>query len=263
MPEGDTVHKLAAYLAPRLVGRELCGGRLRDAPGLELAGRRVERVAARGKHLFVELSGERSVRSHLGMHGSWHRYAPGEAWKLSQRRAALTLETERDVLVCFDAAEVEWLRSGGLAERDLLARLGPDLAAEEVDLDEVLRRARAAARDRPIADLLLDQRVASGIGNVYKSEVLFLERVEPCTDAAEVDDAMLTRLYARARACLRANLHGGPRATRSAADGRGGLWVYRRGGRPCLRCGTAIRRAPLGADRRSTYWCPACQARRA
>ncbi len=262
MPEGDTIHRLAAHLAPRLEGRVLEGGRLADDPTVDLTGRRVERVEARGKHLLVHLDGEESLRSHLGMDGSWHEYARGERWRLPEAQASLVLAAGGRVFVNFLAEEVELLVRGGAREARLGRRLGPDLAADaEVDLDAVVRRARALLPARaPAVDLLLDQRVAAGLGNVYKSEVLFLEGVAPRTSLGELADATLRRLYATGRRLLRANLVPGPRTTRGELAGTGALWVYRRAGRECLRCGAAIRTARLGRGRRSTYWCPACQA---
>ena len=260
MPEGDTIHKLAEYLGPRLTGRVLRGFRMRADPALDLTGREVESVSARGKHLFVRVGGALELRSHLGMHGSWHRYRPGEPWQRPERQAGLVLATDEDVFVCFHPREVECLRAGGLRARDTRRRLGPDLVADTLDPAELARRARALlGPDAPVIDLLLDQRVAAGIGNVYKNEVLFVERVDPFVKLGDLDDAVLERLYATARRLLTVNLRGGPRATRSGRDGRGALWVYRRSARPCHACGTPIRSMRAGRGRRSTYWCPRCQ----
>lgn len=262
MPEGDTIHRLAAYLAPRLEGRVLEGGRLADDPTVDLAGRQVERVEARGKHLLVQLDGGETLRSHLGMDGSWHEYAVGERWRLSEALASAVLVAGGRVFVNFQAEEIELLVRGGARERRLERRLGPDLAADaEVDLEALPRRARALLPPHaPAVDLLLDQRVAAGLGNVYKSEVLFLEGVSPTTTLAELDDGTLVRLFATGRRLLRANLVPGPRTTRGELAGTGALWVYGRGGRECLRCGEEVRTARLGRGRRSTCWCPACQA---
>jgi endonuclease-8 len=112
-----------------------------------------------------------------------------------------------------------------------------------------------------LVDLLLDQRIAAGIGNVYKCEVLFLEGCAARQTLAETEPGRLGALYRRAAALLQENLGGGPRATRPNHDGRGHLWVYGRAGRPCLRCGTAIARDRIGAAPRTTYWCPTCQPR--
>jgi len=262
MPEGDTIHRLAAYLEPRLAGRRLVAARLAGDPTLDLAEVLVERVEARGKHLLIRLEDERALRCHLGMRGSVHEYAHGERWKLPERMASLVLATEAGVYVCFRAQEAELLRSGGPREAKLDRRVGPDLLAEEAPQFATLpSRARALlAPGSPAVDVLLDQRVAAGIGNVYKSELLFLEGAPPLRPLAELDDDLLVRLYARARTLLQQNLVGGPRRTRGTQEGSPSLWVYRREGEACLRCGASVRRARLGRGLRSTYWCPGCQA---
>jgi endonuclease-8 len=258
MPEGDTIHKLAGALERWLVGRTLRSGRLAAAPALDLASRTVEDVAARGKHLLIRLQGGTVLRSHLGLHGSWHRYAPGEPWRQPARAASIVLTTDDDVLVCFRAQEVELFDGDRPQAFELRRRLGPDLVSTTPAPAELATRARHfVAADAPVADLLLDQRVASGIGNVYKSEVLHLERVHPLTPLQGLDESSLGRLYATASRLLRANLAGGPRITRAGSGVR--LWVYRRAGLPCATCGTPIASARLGRGARSTYWCPSCQ----
>jgi endonuclease-8 len=89
MPEGDTVHKLAAYLAPELTGRKLVTGMARTTPAVSLADKRIERVYARGKHLFIVFDDHQLLRSHLGMWGSWHGYEPGESWQKPRSQASL------------------------------------------------------------------------------------------------------------------------------------------------------------------------------
>lgn len=260
MPEGDTVEKLARALGRSLTGAVLESVCVWGEPVAALRGATVTRVFARGKHLLIETDAGLMVRSHLGMRGTWHRYRPGEPWQRPAWQAALALATAGEVLACFNAREVECLRAAGLRHRDLAAQLGPSL------LDPGLDPARLAARARhgrdplvPLADLLLDQWVASGIGNVYKCEVLFLEGCHPLLDLGAVDDDRLARLYTRARELMGRNLGRGPRATRATPDAQGPLWVYGRQGRPCLRCGTRIRYARLGRGARATYWCPHCQ----
>jgi len=257
MPEGDTIHQIAATLRPYLSGKMLLEAAVgREAEG-RLAGSRVEEVFAHGKHLFLVLSRGVVVRSHLGMHGTWHVYRPGEAWRKPASQASLVLRTERHVLVCFDAKEVEVMRREGLRMRDALRRLGPDLLADEVDLDEVVRRAgELCGPDAAVVDVLLDQRPASGIGNVTKCEALFLAGVHPGKRLGELGDAGARRLFATARELLRANRDGGPRRTR---EGDPPHWVYERSGKPCLRCGTRLAYAKLGRDLRGTTWCPTCQ----
>ncbi|MEZ5979285.1 MAG: DNA-formamidopyrimidine glycosylase family protein [Planctomycetota bacterium] len=261
MPEGDTIATIATAIAPHLEGRELVRFVLRGDPTLDLAGRRVERVEARGKHLLVGVEGGLLVRTHLGMHGSWHRYAPGESWKKPERRASLVLTTSDDVFVCFDAMEAELVREGGARVERSLGRLGPDLTADaEPDLDAVVARARALhPGDAPLVDVLLDQRTACGVGNVYKSELLFLAGLHPLRELGSVEDDVLRSTWREARTLLRANLTGGPRTTRDAADGRGRTWVYGRAGRACFRCGATVVTERLGRHRRDTFWCAVCQ----
>ncbi|NIR28257.1 MAG: hypothetical protein GWN84_02765 [Gammaproteobacteria bacterium] len=257
MPEGDTVHKLADAIGRTLAGQVTARVTLRGETVPALAGRRVRAVFAQGKHLFIRFEEGMTLRSHLGMYGSWHRYASGEPWRKPQAQATLALWTPPEVLVCFNAREVELLRSGGIRERNTVRRLGPDLGGEGFCVDEVLRRAREFLEPETLlVDVLLDQRIAAGIGNVYKSEVLFVEKVHPTLPLEAAGDTVLRRLYTAAHDLIRANLGGGPRMTRR---GNPPLWVYGRHGRPCLRCDESIRYARLGATMRSTYWCAGCQ----
>jgi len=274
MPEGDTIHKIANFLAPRLTdrrvrrleipprGRTRSGGaRAGDAQASR--GRTIEAVEARGKHLFIEFDDDTALRSHLGMYGSWHFYAHGEAWRKPAWQASLVLETGDAVYVCFNAKEVEWVANPSVRGRVLDMRLGPDLTAGGVDIDAVMRRARDIMEpDAPLVDVLLDQRIACGIGNVYKSEILFLRRLPPMTELAAVGDAALAACYALASELLGSNLGGGKRVTRREPDQAGRLWVYGRGGSPCLRCDGVIEHARLGRHHRGTWWCAQCQSQR-
>ena len=260
MPEGDTIFKLAAFLQAALAGRRLVGGTLRDNRAVDLTGSEVSDVYAHGKHLFIALDQGRLLRSHLGMWGSWHHYAPGEAWQRPARQASIVLDSGERIYVCFNALQVEMLRERGVRARKLGIVLGPDLMAGDVDIDGIIERTHAlGGPDRPVADLLLDQRVACGIGNVYKSETLFVDRCHPATPLSALDDAHLRTLFARAADLLNANRRDGPRVTRRAADEAGRLWVYGRTGQPCLHCDTPIASMLFGRGQRSTYWCPQCQ----
>lgn len=262
MPEGDTVFKLAAYLRPQLLGRALRKGSMYGPRHEDLRGRQVSDLYARGKHLFIELDGFQLLRSHLGMWGSWHSYAPGEPWQKPVHRAAIILDTGERLFVCFNPRQVELMRHGGVRERRLDAALGPDLLDPGIDITVIPARARELSdSETPIVDLLLDQRVASGIGNVYKSEVLFLERIDPHLAAGRLADDAILALYRRARALLGDNVGGGPRVTRRAPDDAGRLWVYGRNGQPCLRCEGVIRSGRVGRGLRTTFWCPCCQSR--
>lgn len=259
MPEGDTIHKVAAAMAPELEGRKLRGGRLREVPGAPLAGRIVSDVGVHGKHLFIELDNAQVLRTHLGMTGSWHRYAPGERWQRPSRQASVVLETDDDVFVCFNASETVLMRARGARHKDIAARLGPDLLGDAPDFNEILRRARVKPATMIASDLMLDQTIASGIGNVYKSEVLFIHRVHPTTAVSELDDATILELFVTAARLLKSNLGGGARVTRFCNDGAGHRWVYNRAGKPCLECETPVVHTRTGRHQRGTWHCPRCQ----
>lgn len=260
MSEGDTIAKLAAYLQPVLCDRCIDHGTLRDHPTVDLAGRTVTDVFAHGKHLFIAFDDDHLLRSHLGMWGSWHHYARDEPWQKPERQASIVLQMEDRVYVCFNAAQVELMRKHGVRARHFDITLGPDLLSGPVDYDDIVHRARQlAGPSTPIADVLLDQRIACGIGNVYKSEVLFVEHCHPTTPLGIIDDAGLVSLYGQAATLLRTNVRSGPRITRPAQDDAGELWVYGRTARPCLHCLTPIVSARVGKAQRSTFWCPQCQ----
>src|SRR5688572_16750091 len=228
MPEGDTLHRTAAGLRPYLVGRTVTAART-AGPGAvpqvdRIVGRETRSVEALGKNLLIRCDGDLELRTHLRMNGSWHRYRPGERWRRPPSRARLVLEVPGAVAVCFDAPVVELFEQRAEALHPALSRLGPDLLAPEFDRDEALRRLRDASRaDRAIGEALLDQTALAGIGNVYKSETLFVERVSPFATVRELDDATVGRLVDTARRLMLANVqpgHGPERVT-TDRNGRG------------------------------------------
>jgi endonuclease VIII len=264
MPEGDTILRAARALDRSLAGKRLTSfeSSLPRLAGAPLAGRRVDAVEARGKNLLVLFDDGSALRTHMRMTGSWHLYRPGEGWKRPQRLARAVLATDDTVAVCFAAPVVELLSARELARHEGLRRLGPDVLAPRLDADETLRRLRAASgRDFALGEALLDQSLVAGVGNIYKSETLFLCGLDPFAPLAAFSDAELSGAVARARELMSANLGGGRRGTRRSLEG-GSYWVYRRSGRRCRRCGTAIRMRRQGAAARSTYWCPTCQPAR-
>jgi endonuclease-8 len=273
VPEGDTLYRTADVLRKVLEGQQVLAARGRpDGAALgRLVGSRVERVESNGKHLLIRFSTGLTLHTHLAMHGSWHRYLPGERWRRTPSRAVAVIEVPRAVAVCFDAPTVELLETRALALHPALRALGPDLLAPTFDADRSLALLRSPGRvELPIGDALLDQRVVAGIGNVFRSEVCFLEQVDPFAPVGQLDDGALRRLLATARRMLSANRRGtsrtttpdllggppgsaGPRATGAE------LWVYGRAGRPCRRCRTPIRSRVAGTRPRRVYWCPTCQ----
>jgi len=262
MPEGDTVHRSAATLQRWLGGRRLTaasGRRIGFDPGL-LVGTEVGPVEARGKHLLIHLDEQLVVHTHLRMTGSWHVYPSGERWRKPAAQARLVLAAGLRVAVCFNAPVVELRRRSEIARDPVLAGLGPDLlGAGPLEPAELVRRARqGSARSGSVAELLLDQRVVAGIGNIYRCETLFLCGVDPHTRAAEVDPATLQAIIATASRLLRANAAASAVARRFDAPAEQ-TWVYRRAGRPCRRCGAPVRSEVHGANARILYWCPSCQ----
>jgi endonuclease-8 len=269
VPEGDTLARTAAGLRPYLVGRTVTGART-NGPGPvprvdRIVGRRIDAVVAIGKNLLIRFDGGLELRTHLRMHGTWHRYRPGEPWRRAARRARLVLEVPGAVAVCFDAPVVELFEQRSESLHPALAGLGPDLLGPAFDPVEALRRLRAAARaEVAIAEALLDQGALAGIGNVIKNETLFIERVSPFARTVTLDDPTLVGLMETARRLLVANAapSRGPERVTTGSQRRsvGPLWIYGRAGRPCRRCGDRIRSVRQGRDLpRTTYWCPTCQ----
>jgi endonuclease-8 len=263
MPEGDTIFRTATSLRRWLTGRTVTGARS-VVPGIDcrrLVGREVTGVDAQGKHLLIRLSGGLVVHSHMRMSGSWHVYPTGEPWRRPARQARLVLEAGSRTAVCFNAPVIEVLTDHEERAHPSLRRLGPDvLVPASLDPDVVHRRARARVGASPtIGELLLDQQVVAGIGNIYRCETLFLEGLHPWTPSADVGDATLDRLVATAARLMSANARTGNPIARDFDGGPDQPWVYRRGGLACRRCGTTVERGVLGRQARSVYWCPTCQ----
>ena len=258
MPEGDTIHR-AAHTLRRAIGGQVVTGWRSTEPALarvdDLIGRTVADVEARGKHLLVRFDDGRTLHTHMRMDGSWHIYRPGERWRKSARLAVAVIETRVWVAVCFAAPVCDLLRPGEVAES--VRALGPDLLAPAPDLDDAVRRMRARAT-LPIGEALMRQHLVAGIGNVYKSEVLFLRRIDPFARVADLSDEALLGLLAEARTLMKQNLRGQPRTTRRRF-GSSRVWVYGRSGAPCFACGASIRMRRQGDDGRSTYFCGPCQ----
>jgi endonuclease-8 len=260
MPEGDTILRAARTLGRTLQGKRITSfaSPLPRLDGAGLSGVIVESVEARGKNLLVRFDDGRALLTHMRMTGSWHLYGPGERWKKPARLARAVLATEDAVAVCFNAPVVELLSARQLARHESLRRLGPDVLAEGFDAAEAVRRI-AGAGDRPIGEALILQSALAGVGNIYKSETLFLCGVDPFSPAAALPQKDLTRIVAKAHDLMSANLDGNPRKTRQTLGGAS-YWVYGRSGKACFRCGTRIRMRRQGTAGRSTYWCPGCQS---
>jgi endonuclease-8 len=257
MPEGDTIHRVAAQMRQALLGRvpeEILAPQPRhrfERWPERLAGRAVLAIEPKGKHLLVRFEGDLTLHSHLRMSGAWQVCRSGERWRRSPRRAWLVLRGGGWDVVQFDGPVLELARDGRLRADPRLARLGQDVLGEGFDQASFLARLRRADPTRPIGETLLDQGTIAGIGNVWKTEACFAAGVDPWRALAEVRDEEALALVGFVREGMRDSV-------REGIPARPRL-IYGRGGRPCPRCGTIIRSRGQGDGNRTTYWCPACQ----
>lgn len=263
MPEGDTIHRIARVLGAELPGKPLDVVSLSDQGEIgELAGARVEGVRAVGKHLLIQLERGWTLRVHLGMNGRWRRL---HARERRPRDPTVLLVSGDVAYVCQGAYRAELVRTEAVRRHPRLARLGPDLLAEPAPVAEAVARARGPAHaGREIGDVVMDQRVAAGIGNVYKSEVLFECGIHPRTPVGRLTDDELGAVYETAARLMRLNLLTRRRVSvpirRRGSPSSQRFWVYMRAGKKCLDCGARIERFLQGDMGRSTYFCPRCQA---
>jgi endonuclease-8 len=273
MPEGDTIFR-TAHTLQRALGGQVVTRFSSVFPALNvidenapLTGRTVERVEAIGKHVLMHFSGDLCLRTHMRMSGSWHIYRPGERWQRPRDQLRIAIETAPMHALAFLVHEAEFLDSAAM-RRSVVARLGPSILDVGFDETHAAERMRAET-GRPLCDVLLDQRVLAGIGNVYKSELLFLARLHPLTTPESIAPAAAQQLAHDAAVLLRRNVgaagsgrietYGGLRRTIARSDPSERLWVYGRAGQACRECGTPIVGQRMGQHARSTYYCPRCQ----
>jgi endonuclease VIII len=252
VPEGDTIYRSATTLRRWLAGREITAARsvLRDVKAEALIGRTVEAVEPRGKHLLIRFSGDAVLHTHMRMTGSWHVYRFGERWRKPDWQARIVLEAGDRVAVCFNAPVIELMQGRAEDLHPSLSELGPDVLVEPLDLEEVRRRAGTRPPTMAIGELLLDQRVVSGIGNIWRCEAMFVRKLDPYKPLSEISQDELDAVVSAAAEMMRA----------SAGGGRRSPYVYGRTGRPCHRCRSRIQAELMGDQPRRLYWCPTCQA---
>jgi endonuclease-8 len=232
-----------------------------------VSGREVTSVEARGKHILIAFGQGLILRTHLRMHGSWHLARPGERWRRPRAHMRIVITTPNWLAIGFQIPEAEWLTASALARHAVLQALGPDPLRASFDPQEAIARI-ASNPSATMADILLNQRVIAGLGNVFKSEVLFECGVHPFDRAGDLQPATIAALVAASVRALRRNVSehstgpSGRRTMTNRLNREETLWVYRRAGRPCHRCGSDIQMRKSGPDARSTYWCPSCQPSR-
>jgi endonuclease-8 len=257
MPEGDTIHGAATRIRAALVGKEIESIEAhrrfeRDRWPERLTRHAVRSVDAKGKHLFIRFDNDLTLHSHLRMNGWWGVYRRGQRWGKSPSRAWLVIRTADHEVVQFGGPVLELMTDSRSRFDHRIARLGPDILAEDFDDAAFLRRLREDDQSRGIGDALLDQRNVSGIGNLWKAEACFIAGLDPWRPLRDVSDAdALAAVHAARPLMLRSASGGGHVRERL---------VFERNGLPCRRCGTIIRARGQGDDNRTTYWCPRCQA---
>jgi endonuclease-8 len=259
MPEGDTIFKAARALSSVLSGKRilLCDSPVREVSAGKLEGHTVTAVQSHGKNLLIVFDDGRALVTHLRMTGRWQIRSANAPPLRRTDALRLVLETETHRAACFGAPVVRLVTAGGILRDPALAALGPDLTRDDFDALEARRRLRGEAT-REIGDAIMLQRALAGVGNVYKSETLFLRKIDPFARVSSLDDRALDELVGEARRLLRRNLARGQRVTRRSIAGSR-LWVYGRAGAACFVCGARIATRQQGAPPRTTYYCPMCQ----
>ncbi len=271
MPEGHTLHRLAQHLADAFAGRPVRvsspQGRFADARLVD--GQVLEGAEAWGKHLFVEFAQDRFVHVHLGLIGTFlvHPGPPTEPVGQVRLRISTTegLDAHADLrgAITCDLITQE--------ERDgVIARSGPDPIRP--DSDPMRAWARISRSRQPIGQLLMDQSVLAGVGNVYRAELLFRHRVDPQRPGNTLRVSQWTAMWEDLVGLMAEGVRTGridtvrPEHTPEAMgraprrDDHGGeVYVYRRTGQPCLVCGSRVRTQVLQG--RNLFWCPQCQRR--
>ena len=274
MPEGDTIFRSARALGRALQGKVVTRFETALAPlasvddNTPVAQRTVEKIESRGKWLLIHFSGDLILVTHMLMSGSWHIYRAGERWHRPRREMRVVIATHDFEAVAFNVPVAKFYTASSLARESNIPRLGPDLLSSGFAADEAKQRLLAQSGEE-VGNVLLNQRVMAGLGNVYKSEVLFACGVHPFRRVGTLTPAEIDCVLDRARRFLEMNTkdgaggamvtYTGPRRTTRASDPGARLWVYRRSGRECRRCGATIRMQRQGPGARSTYWCPVCQ----
>jgi endonuclease-8 len=275
MPEGDTIFRTARALGRALGGKPITAFRSTyprlmhyndDTP---LAGQSVLQVESRGKWLLIHFSGGATLVTHMLMNGSWHIYLPGQPWQQPRINMRIVIETADYIAVGFRVPVAEMHTAESLRRDRRIPISAIDVLSESFDVTAAAGRL-LAHREEAIADVLLNQNVLAGVGNVFKSEICFVTGIHPYCRVASLTQAQTHALIAAAQQLISSNVledsgdsivtYGGRRRRTTHESNPGAsLWVYGRAGEPCRRCGAPVRRRIQGPDARVTFWCPQCQ----
>jgi endonuclease-8 len=274
MPEGDTIFRAARTLNRALASHQVTAFET-VLPHLDrvnvdtpLIGRTIQNVTAQGKWLLIHFSEDLILLTHMLMSGSWHIYRPGEIWQRPARDMRIVIHTANFVGVAFSVPIAKFHTADSLSREKRFASLGPSVLADSFDSTAALERLRSVS-DMEVGEALLNQSVMAGIGNVYKSEICFLCKIDPFRLISSLSVAETHDLVAAAHRLLTANVaenstdrivtYTGMRRTTGRSDPSERLYVYRRAGEPCRHCATPILSRKQGPNVRTTFWCPQCQ----
>ena len=275
MPEGDTIFRTARAMGRALIGKPITAFRSNyplltrfhdDAP---ITGQTVDSVESRGKWLLIHFSGGATLATHMLMNGSWHLYPHGERWHRPARDMRIVLENRDYQAVAFRVPVARIYTAEQLAREKRIPLAGSDVLNEHFDPGLAAARIRACSTEE-IGNVLLHQYVLAGVGNVFKSELCFVERINPFCLVDALTDGQIQALVRSAQSLVGSNVledssntivtyRGVGRRTTRNARPADNLWVYGRSGNPCRRCGAIIHHRLQGQDVRVTYWCPLCQ----
>jgi len=256
MPEGDTVWRTAQRLDQVFAGQSLTRSDLRwdQLATLDFTGHTTTEVISRGKHLLHRLDSGWTIHSHLRMDGQWRIVEAAAAHPNPNTRALLgtvrwaALGQRLGMLDVVHTAE----------EHELVGHLGPDVLGPDWD---PVRAAANLTRGETIGAALLDQSNLAGVGTLYASETLFLERVNPWLVPAELPEVVLAAVVDRAHGLLDHNRRHAVQSTTGSRRRGENAWVHGRSGLPCRRCGGPVRVAMIGPPlrERTMFYCPGCQ----
>jgi endonuclease-8 len=278
MPEGDTIYRSARALHRVLAGNVVTAfdtglatlARVNDDTPVK--GRTIDKVESRGKWLLVYFTGDLILVTHMLMSGSWHIYRTGERWRMPRSKMRAVISTAEWQAVAFNVPIAEFHTARSLERSEHVPRLGPDILSGDFTIETGIERIATWSRGAPEAEVgvtLLNQRILAGLGNVYKSEVAFSARINPFRAIRTLSRSEIERVVEIAYRYMKANVadgksdgivtYTGIRRTTHAMDREERLWVYKREGQECRRCGATILMRKQGTQARVTFWCPECQ----
>ncbi|GAA2738698.1 Fpg/Nei family DNA glycosylase [Pedococcus aerophilus] len=260
MPEGDTVWRTATRLHRAVAGQEitLWDVRFPEIATTDFRGATTTEVVSRGKHVLHRLDNGVTMHSHLRMEGQWRVEAPADTGRWLRRadlRAAVG--TQEWTALGLRLGMLELLPTN--RESDVVGHLGPDVLGPDWDAERAIANLRASSTT--IGAALLDQRNLAGVGTLWASESLFMEKVPPWSAPAELPDGTIERVVDRAHRLLDTARHHAVQSSTGVRRRGEESFVHARSGRPCRRCGTGIRVAMIGKapQERTMFYCPSCQ----